>query len=409
MRVYRARVQPETGTNGLCAYVDLTRVDPRMTIAQARSIRVYNDRKRTIEYPRDIISKKKMYVKLGTGRWVFLFIDGVSEDYNRAETDFGGISAWEGQDISVIGSELSDRSNHRSIGQTGTVAYADGLTGKAFSISDNNNYPYIRTSGGINDSLLNYSDIMRVRALVKCVDMESGKNNSLLAKGNPWGGGRGFDFDYTHATKEWRMNNPRVGGWKKIISRRQDLAEHIVILIQKTPTEVIVSLDGVENKRTAETKSFIRIPSNIRIGSTLTTSSAYWCGLIAELTISRNITTPEYNTAEALMLKDQSAFWGEWQDVTETHIDGLSGQKFELEKQYLEHTHAITGVTPTDLHHHGTVGIGVAEQALERTDSLNTDKQAIIAEHRRLEGHHNIDHKREQFISRIARREYVEI
>ena len=404
MRVYRAQIQLETGTNGLCAYVDLTRVDPRMTIAEARSIRVYNDRKRTIEYPRDIVSKKKMYVKLGTGRWVFLFIDGVSPDYNRAETDYGGISAWEGQDVSVIGSELSDRTNNRSIRETGTVAYADGLTGKAFRIQDNNNYPYIRTSGGSNDSLLNYSDTMRVRALVRCIDPDgSGKNNSLVSKGNPHNSRDGFNFEYKHATKSWRINKPNTRSHLLDLgTSNRPIDDDTVVVLKKTPTEIILVIDGVEDGRISEPNSFGNTSASIRIGSSLINNVKYWCGLISELTLSRNITSPEYDHAESLMFKDQSAFWGEWEDVTETHIDGLSGQAFETEQQYLEHTHAVTGVKPTDLHHHGKVGIAIGEKALERTDSLNTDKQAIIAEHRRLEEHHNIDHKRGVFIGKVT-------
>lgn len=410
MQVFRARVQLEQGFDGLVAYVDLTRVKSNMTIAQARSIRVYSDRKKTIEYPRHIVSKKKMYLKLGASQWVFLFIDGVSPDYDVAETDFGRNSCHAKDDIFADGSALVDSTGNRTIGQIGTVPFVDGLTGKAFSYPNNSTYPRIIPSGR-NDPLLRYTDKFCVRALVRCDDIQTGKNNALVSKGNSWASGAGFIFEYEHATHQWSINKPATPGWKlTATSRSQPIDDYTFIEFEKNPTEMIVYIDGVENNRFSQTDDFTDVNDAIRIGSSLITPRKYWCGTIAEFGLNKNVNEPpEVKYARALNIKDQSAFWGEWDDVTYTHIDGLTGEKFDTEQQYLEHTNKVTGVKPTDLHHHGSIGVTVAEEGLKRTGHLNEDKQALIATARDKVIEHNVDHKRARFLSKIVRGQYVEI
>lgn len=64
------------------------------------------------------------------------------------------------------------------------------------------------------------------------------------------------------------------------------------------------------------------------------------------------------------------------------HIDGLTGEVFETEAEYLAHVSPVTGYKPTDIEHHGLRGLRVAEKALERTGSLKgavkTDVEAKL-------------------------------
>lgn len=62
----------------------------------------------------------------------------------------------------------------------------------------------------------------------------------------------------------------------------------------------------------------------------------------------------------------------------EKHVDGLTGQEFASEAEYLAHTNPITGFTPTDIEHHGERGILVAKKALERTGSLTPAAEAQL-------------------------------
>lgn len=57
------------------------------------------------------------------------------------------------------------------------------------------------------------------------------------------------------------------------------------------------------------------------------------------------------------------------------HIDGLTGQEFSTEEEYLAHVSPVTGYKPTDLEHHGVQGLRIAKKALERTGSLKKENE----------------------------------
>lgn len=62
------------------------------------------------------------------------------------------------------------------------------------------------------------------------------------------------------------------------------------------------------------------------------------------------------------------------------HIDGLTGQEFDTEEEYLAHTSPVTGYKPTDIEHQGKRAILIAKKALERTGSLTDEVKAELDE-----------------------------
>lgn len=63
--------------------------------------------------------------------------------------------------------------------------------------------------------------------------------------------------------------------------------------------------------------------------------------------------------------------------MTEKHIDGLTGQEFASEEEYLLHTSVVTGFKPTDIEHQGSTGIRIAKAALKRTGSFKKNEAGL--------------------------------
>lgn len=75
------------------------------------------------------------------------------------------------------------------------------------------------------------------------------------------------------------------------------------------------------------------------------------------------------------------------------HIDGLTGQEFATEEEYLAHVSPVTGYSPTDIEHHGERGILVAKKALERTGSLDTAAEDALDNAMGNIRNENVEHK----------------
>lgn len=77
----------------------------------------------------------------------------------------------------------------------------------------------------------------------------------------------------------------------------------------------------------------------------------------------------------------------------EFHVDGLTGKVFSSEQEYLDHVSPVTGFKPTDLEHHGSAGLRIAEAALQRTGSLTKEVQADLDEKKEIIESSQVDHE----------------
>lgn len=404
MQVFRARVKNDPDNiSGFPAYVDLRRIKPNMTLAEAQSIRVYDTKTKENEYARQISSVKKMYIKLtGNASDVFIFIDGKSSDYSNTYRK-GAKNVW--SSWGVVPQRLVDAKGNHTIEQVGNVSFAEGLLGDAYLLSGEgtNNYPKIKLNRP--ETTLNFTNKLSVVAVMKRTNNLA--FSSLISSGESYDTGNGFDF-YKLSTDHWYTDKPSTDSeWIQITDTKQPITDYVVVHISKSNNQIVATFDGVSHTPINESGVFKNI-DDIRIGGSFYGASG-WKGTIEELRIGKNVFSQAWKEAEHRNLKDQSAFWGEWDDITNTHIDGLTGERFDSERAYLEHTNKVTGVKPTDLHHHGSIGVTVAEGGLKRTGHLNEDKQALIATARNKVIEHDVDRKRAKFLSKIARRDYVEI
>lgn len=77
----------------------------------------------------------------------------------------------------------------------------------------------------------------------------------------------------------------------------------------------------------------------------------------------------------------------------EKHVCGLTGKVFDSLEEYLAHTSPVTGFKPTDLEHHGSAGIRIAEAALKRTGSLSKEATIELEEKKETIATDNVDHQ----------------
>lgn len=66
--------------------------------------------------------------------------------------------------------------------------------------------------------------------------------------------------------------------------------------------------------------------------------------------------------------------------AAEKHVDGLTGQVFNSEQEYLDHVSPVTGFKPTELEHQGKRGVLVAKAALKRGGKLTKKAEADLDE-----------------------------
>ena len=309
LKVFVATVQVEDdqAVTGLPALVNLSRLKT-LTLAEAQSIRVYDSLDQTTEYARDIMSATKMAIKLDTTTDVYIMYNGTDSDYDATAT-YGSEAVYSVLDSSIEGGSLADRAGKETIGEVGTVTYEDnGLWGKAFKIENNSNYPVIEDAD-------DYTDKISITLIAKLTDTSGSNYRSLMSAGSSYNNGTGFDFYTLTSNGKWYTDKPgTANNYHTLSDTANSLSDFTVVQIEKTTTGISIEFDGVEYGSVSETGSFTNTDGNIKIGAS--TDGSNFIGSIEEIRLSKTTHSAAYKAAEVRNLKDQEAFWGEWEDVT---------------------------------------------------------------------------------------------
>ena len=334
-KIFMATVQVEDdqAVTGLAALVDLSRLGT-LTLAEAQSIRVYDSLEQTTEYARDIMSATKMAIKINNTTDVYIMYNGTDSDYAATDT-YGSEAVYSVLDSSIEGGSLSDRAGNETISEVGTVVYEDnGLWGKAFKIENNDNYPVIQNGD-------DYTDKISVTLIAKLTNNSGSTYRSLMSAGSSYNAGTGFDFYTFTGDNKWYTDKPGTANeYHTLSDTTNDLDDFTVVQIEKTTTDISISFDGVEFGSVSETGSFTKTDGNIKIGGS--TDGSNFIGSIEEVRLSKTTHSAAYKAAEVRNLKDQEAFWGEWQDVTvitkvaDNHLDTFLLEIDKKQKAYFE-------------------------------------------------------------------------
>lgn len=301
---------PSSQTN-YPAYVDLSRVGIT-TLAEAQSVRCYSDSAKTTELAREIVSASEMHVKIPTLTSTFvLYIDydGVRSDYAVTDT-YGRNAVWTGFQIVLHAeSALTDSTGNRTMGQTGTVAYASAQIGNGFSIPDTANYP---TAPDAND--IDYTGNMYYSAWLRRND--AGNRDSPFSKGSPWTDGTGYWMHFD-SSNNVVINRPATSYSNLSLGTLDITTERKLFAYKKTAaTNMKIYSNGslLNTVTTNATGAFTANTASLRIGNR-TDSDDLWDGTMDEVRFSSTLPSDDWLLIDYNNQSDEPGFWGTWTDA----------------------------------------------------------------------------------------------
>jgi hypothetical protein len=337
---------PSTQTN-FPAYVDLARLGVT-TLAEAQSIRVYADSGKTTEWPREIVNKDTMHVKvtsLTSTVSIYVDWDGVRADYavtdtygrNSVWTAYWGVWHMTGANASTD-KKLDSTGNSRSITEFNTPATpvvnqwgdTDGaysLQGVVGATSSTVLYDYLDIGKpdavfGTNTPFTVSTGFNLVSQDTSTVDFIIRQERNDSSGRNSWGisilngaNQNKIDFSYSPTTAISPIASPvstnalSVGAWNHIVGRRRASDYYPVITLNN------VHNVGTSGNGAAFTANNNNAFVNRRYNSSYSSSQRYATGYWAELRIRADDPGDDFITTEYNNQSDEAGFWGTWSTV----------------------------------------------------------------------------------------------
>ena len=354
-----------------------------LTLAEAQSLRFYNNAGLTVELAREVVSADEIWVKatVSTGACIYVDWDGLRSDYGDRDT-YGRNAVWGILDRCLHAeNNVTDSTGNSTPTEVGTVAYADTHIGRGFSFADEfTNYPSIPDANAVD-----YTSALYFSCWATMIDEPSHTRHYFFAKGDAWVTNNGFNFyldiNTNTGVETFRLNKPGDNYSNiKLTDQEQLTTERSFVVFRKTATGIDLFVNGTKYTKNdgGAGDSFGTDNNPINIGKRSTSSGGIYFGtnnnyegILDEMRFSSqtSVFTDDWVKAEYANQLHPGEFFN--QVVAEVGIQAIAA---ELQTPYI-----VKHLTLT-LQAAQNMAIATEDPTVIRRTTATTDPQALAVQ-----------------------------